>query len=146
TFNLFESYYLPSTTIDQHHKLENELISTRLYILLLIISFVILVFYSSLIRITQTVIVNEPSITKYTQIYERYSQTLSCPCDRISVSYKDIIQIQPFYHQICSSDFIKDQWIFYINNQPIDNDDMDPRDFRLTGGSSFRMLQYICQT
>ncbi|CAF1369911.1 unnamed protein product, partial [Didymodactylos carnosus] len=143
-FNLFKS--IPPSTNDQD--IQNELMSTHLYIALLFISFVILLFYTSLTATTQTVTVKEPSITQYTQIYEKYSKTVSCPCSTIIVPYAKFLQLQPTYHQICSSDFVKQKWFDYIENYAgssntalgvLDND------FLLTGSSRMQLLKSFCQ-
>jgi hypothetical protein len=38
---------------------------------------------------------------------------LICPCTVVSVSYNTFVSLEPFYHQICSSDLISYHWIEY---------------------------------
>ncbi|CAF1191267.1 unnamed protein product, partial [Didymodactylos carnosus] len=145
SFNLFKS--IPPSTNDQD--IQNELISTHLYIALLFTSFVILLFYTSLTATTQTVTVKEPSITQYTQIYEKYSKTVSCPCSTITVPYANFLQLQPTYHQICSSDFVKQKWFDYIENYNTAAGNMVlgglANDFLLSGSAMMQQLKSFCQ-
>ena len=46
------------------------------------------------------------------QLYMQYPVTLKCPCTRIAIKYNEFIsQIEPQYHQICSSAFVSSKWI-----------------------------------
>ncbi|CAF1565230.1 unnamed protein product, partial [Didymodactylos carnosus] len=106
-----------------------------------------LLFYTSLTATTQTVTVKEPSITQYTQIYEKYSKTVSCPCSTIIVPYANFLQLQPTYHQICSSDFVKQKWFDYIENYAGSDDYhlIYGYDFRALGPSLMQLLKLFCQ-
>jgi hypothetical protein len=101
------------------HDLRNQRISTRLFIVLMIITLSVLVLYTSLTIITQTVTVKQPTAVGYTELQTKYSQTLVCPCTQMSIDYEQFISFDPIFHQICSSDFITKQWMnyFQIQNQ-----------------------------
>ncbi|CAF1506959.1 unnamed protein product [Didymodactylos carnosus] len=75
TLNLFKSYP-PSS---EQHDLNNELISTRCYIFLLIISLIALILYRSLIPTTTT--------NQFNSLYNENSQTLTCLCSTVSIAY-----------------------------------------------------------
>ncbi|CAF1153292.1 unnamed protein product [Adineta ricciae] len=94
-FNLFPS--IPPST-DQH-QLQNEKISTRIFIILPILSLTILLLYTSLINVTQTININTPTILTYQELHSKYSQVLTCPCTQISMSYDT-------FHQFYSNQFI----------------------------------------
>jgi hypothetical protein len=86
--------------------------TTRIYLILLMIGLIIILIYTSLRRDTITVVVDSPSLSKYEQLYTQYPVTLKCPCTRIAIKYnKFISQIDPQYHQICSSTFVSLKWI-----------------------------------
>ena len=86
--------------------------TTRVYLVLLITAFFILILYTSIRQVTITVIVESPSVSKYTELSLQYPLTLKCPCSHIAIKYnKFISQIEPQYHQICSSVFISPEWI-----------------------------------
>ncbi|CAF1255681.1 unnamed protein product [Didymodactylos carnosus] len=111
SLNLFESKSGASTN---EHERKNELISTRLFIILLIISFLILCVYSSLIIVQKTVTISSPSLNQYRKLEKKYSQTLSCACSNISISYSKFVSITPRYNEVCQSKFISTDWIDFI--------------------------------
>ncbi|CAF1659555.1 unnamed protein product, partial [Adineta ricciae] len=73
-FNIFPT--IPLT--QDEYELRNQHVSTRLFVILLILSFTVLILYTSLINITQTITVTSPTIKQYLQLYSTYAQTLSC--------------------------------------------------------------------
>ncbi len=75
TLNIFPS--VPPST--DEHELRTQRISTRLFIFLLIVLMTILLFYTSLVKVTKTVNVYKPPLAQYEQLYATYSQALTCP-------------------------------------------------------------------
>ncbi|CAF3148258.1 unnamed protein product [Rotaria sp. Silwood2] len=119
-----------------------ELMSTRLYIILLIISISIIIFYTvfSTTMIHKTI--QLPSQEQYEELEKQYSTTLKCSCTNISISYGDFFQISPVYHQICSSDFIKPWWYKQlVTSKPSNLFNA----FRSTASSHFQMLATLCE-
>ncbi|CAF1042229.1 unnamed protein product [Adineta steineri] len=168
-FNIFAS--VPPTT--NEHQLRNQRISTRLFIILLIILLSILLLYTSLINITQTVNVKAPSIQEYEQLYNSYNQTLTCECTQVSINYEKFIQIQYTLHQVCHSDFVTQEWINYLGiteewidqlaiyeayeqynyyyyyahygyNDNYGNFEPNPTDFRVTSTFIFQAMSTFC--
>ncbi|CAF4005509.1 unnamed protein product, partial [Adineta steineri] len=125
------------------HQLRNQRISTRLFISLLIISLSILLLYTSLINITETVNVKAPSIIKYEELYNSYSETLTCECTQISINYEKFIQIQYTLHQVCHSDFVTQTWFNYLATSPGHGTSFYDT-FRLTGTFTFQALYTLC--
>ncbi|CAF1615456.1 unnamed protein product, partial [Adineta ricciae] len=109
-FNIFSS--IPPT--EDQYELRNQRISTRLFIVLLALSLTILILYTSLINITQTVNVDSPTMAQYIQLYSTYPQTLSCDCRQISINYDTFVHLNYSLHQICSSVFATKDWINYM--------------------------------
>ncbi|CAF1504915.1 unnamed protein product [Adineta ricciae] len=137
-FNLFPS--IPPST-DQY-KLRNQIISTRLFLILFILSLAILLLYTSVVKITKTVHVPVPSYEEYARLNSSYSQTLSCPCKQVSISYKAILDVNYTFHQICTSIFVSEQW---INSIPkADPTSINPNDFRMSFIYRFRTLNDFC--
>nr|AEN94405.1 hypothetical protein [Adineta vaga] len=99
---------------NDEHELQNQRISTRLFILLLVISLTVLLLYNSLINITQTVNIKSPTLQQYSNLYSTYPQTLTCACSQISINYVKFIHIDYAFHQICTSVFISQEWINYL--------------------------------
>ncbi|CAF1483932.1 unnamed protein product [Adineta steineri] len=139
-FNLFPST-TPST--DEHH-LRNQRISTRIFIILLTLSLTALISYISLINVTQTIYINSPTITQYSQLYSTYPQTLTCACTQVSISYDKFLQVNYKLHQICASIFVTNYWISYFTNAR-GTATLNGDDFRASGSFIFQALNAFCQ-
>jgi hypothetical protein len=132
--------------------IKQKLWATRICLFLLLIGVAILTIYSSVTTHSISVTVNNPSRSQFEYLFEKYPLTLSCPCTDLSTPYSTIINIQPRYHQICTSDFIQeDKWLLYFNMIPytyasLQNYSYNSQDFRLdTGSSLFRIMRILCQ-
>ncbi|CAF1323463.1 unnamed protein product, partial [Didymodactylos carnosus] len=79
----------------------------------------------------------------YKKLQTKYSDNLKCPCSHQTISYKTFLSISPTFHQLCSSDFISDEWLDYLSNT-ID-DDYFFLDFRKYGQSFFQALSTLCK-
>jgi hypothetical protein len=97
-------------------RLKEQIFSTRLYILLLILALLIVIFF--LVFRPQTLIqtINNPLVSTYKQLFDQYSDKLSCPCSNINISYEKILSVHYSMHPLCN--FINDDWIlaFYFRN------------------------------
>ncbi|CAF4022012.1 unnamed protein product [Adineta steineri] len=126
--------------------IKNQKISTIIFLILFIISIVALFLYSSLTPITKTVVVEQPSLSDYKQLEEKYSNTLLCPCTSVSNEYnKFISSFTPTLNQVCSSDFVSDKWLNYVNYRLF----VKPQyhfiwDFRHSAYGFFSMLRTLC--
>ncbi|CAF4442419.1 unnamed protein product, partial [Didymodactylos carnosus] len=101
--------------------------------------------YASSQNLTQIVKVKRPTLPIYNELYQKYPETLQCPCSNITVDYQKFVSFQPKYHQICQSEFITMQWINNIGYNTslavITNED----DFRQTASVAFQLLSKLCQ-
>ena len=59
--------------------------------------------------------VQSPTKDKYLELYNKYSDTLHCPCSNISITYQDIIEIHPTFHQLCMSSYVQPWWYQSLN-------------------------------
>ncbi|CAF1194236.1 unnamed protein product, partial [Adineta ricciae] len=134
TFDLFES--------DNIHI---GIISTRVYVSLLLIGAITFSIYTSLATDMYTITIRSPTLAQYENAELIYSSNLICSCSDLSIKYNKIMNIQVHYHQVCSSAFITDVWLAYF--------DLGPRaallswnsnDFRVTGQIFFSLLQVLC--
>ncbi|CAF1055740.1 unnamed protein product [Adineta steineri] len=127
--------------------IKNQKISTIIFLILFTISIVALFLYSFLTPITKTVVVEQPSLSDYKQLEEKYSNTLLCPCTSVSNEYnKFISSFTPTFNQVCSSDFISDEWLNYVNYRLF----LEPQyhfafDFRHSAYGFFAMLRTLCE-
>ncbi|CAF1271274.1 unnamed protein product [Adineta steineri] len=125
-------------------KIKNEKRSTRLYLILLIISTIILTFYYCIIPFLNTVIILSPSFIEYSALIKY--PTLKCPCSNIVIEYNKFLEIEPLYHELCQSDLVSDKWInhlFTLYEEGWINS--NPSDFRRTGAFQFQTLSSLCQ-
>ena len=83
--------------------LRDQRLSTRVYLVLFIASIVIFVLSTSLIEMTVRVTVDKPSFTTYYHLQATYSNTLSCPCEEISIPYSSFLSMKTTYHQVIVS-------------------------------------------
>jgi hypothetical protein len=120
--------------------------TTRVYFILLITAFFILILYTSLRQTTITVIVKSPSVSEYTDLSLQYPLTLQCPCSRITIKYNQFIsQIEPQYHQICSSVFISPEWIESMTYSAAYGVHPTPEyNFLKEARRQFKMLENLC--
>ncbi|CAF1096560.1 unnamed protein product [Adineta ricciae] len=140
--NLFHKDHRNSN--NNEFEIRNEIISTRLYLILLFLSLIILTIYSSQVELTKTVIITNPSIEQYISLYDNFHQTLICPCTNISIYQETFLIIQPNFHQICSSDFVDSRWITGIS-KVAEIDSFSNRDFRTFGDAIFATIASLCQ-
>ncbi|UJR20229.1 hypothetical protein I4U23_023360 [Adineta vaga] len=108
TWNAFNSRSSdPSVT-------RRELLSTRLYLLLLIISVTTLATYTSFTQRHKTESVTYPTYSVYQHLYKEYFDSLQCSCTKMSIPYEKFTKTVPSFHQVCSSDFVSQPWIDFI--------------------------------
>ncbi|CAF3670536.1 unnamed protein product, partial [Adineta steineri] len=139
--NLFED--IDKTNEDD---IKNQKIATIIFLILFTISIVALFLYSALTPLTKTVVVEQPSLSDYTQLEEKYSNTLLCTCTSVSNEYdKFISSFTPTFNQVCSSDFVSNEWLNYVNYRSF----LEPQyhftwDFRHSAYGFFAMLRTLC--
>ena len=126
------------------YELRNQRISTILFIILLIVILTILLFYTSLVTITENITVKTPTIHQYLQLYAKYPHTLTCACTKISIKYESIVNVKYSIHQICTTDFVSDDWIKYLSSA-YTGADINFDDFRWTATYAFQALRAFCE-
>ncbi|CAF3979496.1 unnamed protein product [Adineta steineri] len=120
--------------------------STRLYLILLSIIFVILTLYTAIQPQTLTKSFSTPSLDFYKNLMNDHSDELECPCSLISSPYDEYVQIQPIFHQICSSDLISNEWRLNITANLISNlSAYNQKDYRLFLSTHLQFLNGLCQ-
>lgn len=104
-------------------------------------SFIVLVFFISLSTETVTITVSNPTLETYNNLQESYSTTLRCPCSTTIIPYQSFLTLSPILHQICSSDFVKDEWLSMMKVIS----DWTNEDWRNRAYTQFRLLSDLCQ-
>ena len=143
-FNLFESR-ISWTDVDRR---QTETLTTRLYVVLLSLCIVIVSIYASSILQSQVFTLKNPSKEIFDGLNSnpRYSPTLQCPCQNLTIPYNRFIEISARVHQICASDFVRSnyQWIkLFSRFLPSNGYSYD--DFRLFVVPQFRALASLCR-
>ncbi|CAF1408051.1 unnamed protein product [Adineta ricciae] len=116
--------------------------TTIIYLILLTSSCSIIILLTFISPELATVKETDPSLSTYNNLYATYSQTLTCPCSSMIISHQNFITLSPIFHQICSSDFVKEEWIFLLRyvktgyNVP---------DWRNRAFNKFRLLSDLCK-
>ncbi|CAF1265058.1 unnamed protein product [Adineta ricciae] len=123
---------------------KDQIISTRLFIILLAVSLITLTVYSSQVEVAKTVTVSNPSIEQYYSLYASHADTLTCPCQNISIPQGLFLLAQPSFHQICQSDFINPIWFnaFVFTKKTAA---LLGKDFRVRASAMFNTLASLCQ-
>ena len=138
--NLFSKPHSVSTP----HELYNQRLSTRLYIVLLVLSLVVLFFYTSVEQHNRTIQVYSPSPDTYERLQTLDGIDLQCPCAQLSVPYGNFLQLTPLYHLVCTSDFVSEKWMTWLLNAQIYESSLYFADFRITSPTLFQMLADFC--
>lgn len=76
------------------------IISTRIYTILLITSMFILGILTRFDEKTISETMPSPSLAMVEKLRDRYSTTLSCPCEKITIPYKQFLTVQYLNHQV----------------------------------------------
>ncbi|UJR11699.1 hypothetical protein I4U23_015880 [Adineta vaga] len=103
-----------NTKLIDERIVRHEIYSTRLFIILFSISVVIITLYTSLSIHVKTETLTMPTKIQYEQLFVQYSDSLQCPCTQISIFYNEFTRITSSFHQVCSSEFVSQQWIDFV--------------------------------
>ena len=108
---LIELNLFKSVPPSQDEVLRQERYTTRIYLIVLLLTVTILGLFTSIRPQTIRIIIKSPSLTDFIQLYEQHSLTLDCPCSQPAIDKKFICHIKPQYHEICLSEFVSSEWI-----------------------------------
>ncbi|CAF3877861.1 unnamed protein product [Rotaria sp. Silwood1] len=119
-----------------------ERLSARLFISLLFIIMICIIIYSSLLLRTVNMTVRNPSEKKFKDIYDKYPNTLTCPCSYTSPQYSEFANFQVTVHEVCNSVFISQQWINEIYNANVSF--IPSNDVRTVLSSFWQLVRSFC--
>ena len=136
--NLFPS----APPSEDQYVLRTQRISTRLFLLLLVQSLIVLLIYTATVTVLKTFIVSNPSLDQYKQLYAQYPSTLACPCRQASIQYKSFVSMNYTLHDVCTSVYVTKEWITFI---ALSVDELDTSiNPLLIALNTFRMLRSVC--
>ena len=120
----------------------DQLVSTRVFIALLVVGLLILICFTGFTPQTQILFMNSPSAKDFDQFITKRGKTPVCLCSSVSNAYRTFVSFNNRFHQVCSSDFISQSWISSLFYSEIH--DLHPFDFRLMASSQFQVLRLFC--
>ena len=91
--------------------LRQERYTTRIYLILLFLTVMILTVFTSIKPQTIRVIIKSPLLIDFIQLYDQYPLILDCPCSQPAIDKQFISHIKPQYHEVCLSEFVSSKWI-----------------------------------
>ena len=148
TLNLFKNSNKRSD-----NQLRHQRISTRLFILLLSFSLIVMILINSLDNVTYNRTIQNPTVDQFNTLIQQYFTSVKCPCTTLSIQYQNFISFQPTLHTLCSSDFINitSPWLsidypssmFTRGGEPRFRANID--DFRHIASPFFQFINASCQ-
>lgn len=93
-----------------------QLLASRIYIALLIISISIISLFVGLGQQTDAFDVASPTELQFEYLHSQYSTVLTCPCSKIAISYEKFLNLSFVTHQVCSSQFVSSNWSTALYN------------------------------
>ena len=90
------------------YKRRSGVLATRLYILTLITSLIVLTLFNALTTRVTPVTVLSPSQKEFDSLYTPYSASLRCPCKKVSFPYQSFMSLEPQMHSLCNTQFLSD--------------------------------------
>ena len=133
SFNLFR----------HSNKTHLEILFTRIYLVMFVTVNAIIIFYTSLTFTMQSITVHLPTYDQFGQLDAKYNQTLVCPCSTLAIAHQTFVSLDPRLHQICTSDFITESWITFINYGLLFSHESN--DFRRSSSHLCDALRMLCQ-
>ncbi|CAF0896457.1 unnamed protein product [Adineta steineri] len=120
--------------------------ATRLYIIMLIFSVVLLAIFSMVQVRTLTNTFNRPSFELYSQLKHDHADKLSCSCSIIASTFNSLVNIEAVFHKICLSPFVSDQWRINLTAGLVpDLSTYAQNDYRRFLSAHLQFLQGLCQ-
>ncbi|CAF2879049.1 unnamed protein product [Rotaria sp. Silwood2] len=98
--------------------------------------------YSALLLRTVNVTVHNPSEKKFKEIYDKYRDTLKCPCSRVSAQYSEFAYFQVTFHEVCNSEFVSQEWIDEVYGANVSF--IPPNDVRTILSHFWQLIRSFC--
>ena len=146
--NLFQlNLFNTELSWDDDRRRHKEILTTRIYIVLLIICNAILIIYTLIEIQTQITKIPNPTREEFEQFRLKTSSSavFDCPCEHILIPYQSFISIRPHFHQLCSSDFTPSNFTWLAQLEWPTTDIPYPyNDYRRFVVPQFHLLTSLC--
>ncbi|CAF4315356.1 unnamed protein product, partial [Rotaria sordida] len=83
--------------------------------------------------------------SNYKDLLKDHSYSIQCSCSQISIQYETFLNIEPHFHDLCSSQFISDEWIHYIYGEGHLSRRFSFDDYRYSAPGQFLSLSSLCK-
>ena len=77
---------------------------------------IVIAFFNGLSKVTISETVEDPSLFIFEELQASYSSTLSCPCQKISISYEKFLDVVPHYHTVSKFGIDKQNEVNLLND------------------------------
>jgi hypothetical protein len=124
---------------ESDHQQRNNIIATRVHLILLFIILIALILATSLSPETSSITISNPTQAQYESL-----SNPTCPCSRSSLFYNQFISNNPTFHQVCSSQFVSEEWLSSIYFG-VNTTYFLAIDFRATAIGQWQALASFCQ-
>ena len=128
---------------DDIHIVRRERYSTRIYLIVLPISMLIILLYMVVSKEIVTNNILTPTQAQYEKLLVSHYNTFRCPCTNISLPHELYMTANATFHQVCSSDFVKQPWIKYLFGHSTWSFHYRA-DIRVRGAAYFNLLTTLC--
>ncbi|CAF1632663.1 unnamed protein product [Rotaria sp. Silwood1] len=123
---------------------EQRIINRLHFVFLLLILWLVFIFFAFKPK-SVTVQIIKPSLSNYKDFLKDHSYSLQCPCSQVSIPYETFLNIEPHFHDLCSSQFILDEWIHYIYGEGHLSYRFSSDDYRYSAPGQFLSLSSLCK-
>ncbi|CAF1387811.1 unnamed protein product [Adineta ricciae] len=121
-----------------------EQIATRLYVCSLILILITIAIITGCMIRTVEKTESEPSQTRFLQLSNIYSNTLNCPCSKYAINYQKFVTTHVQFHQVCSSQFIEQEWFDMLFTNTNISLESTTDDFRITLSFFWQTIGGLC--
>ncbi|CAF1333734.1 unnamed protein product [Adineta ricciae] len=130
------------TTDRSPELIQQQRITTRLYLVLLIGSIFILILFTILNKQTTIFTNSFPSYEMYQYLRSKHSNEITCSCSEFQQISSLFVTLIPSFHSICLSPFIEDIWIRQLKANKVYV--MLSIDWRVLSFNLFQTLRELC--
>ncbi|CAF1291551.1 unnamed protein product [Rotaria sp. Silwood1] len=100
------------------------------------------IIYAGSLPRTKIIKTFRPSENEFKRLYDKFSNTLKCPCSQVAIQYSYFTNIDVKFHEVCESQFITQDWIdsvYHVNVSII-----PPNDVRTVMSNFWQFIRSFC--
>jgi hypothetical protein len=117
----------------------------RLHFVLVVVTLSIFYLVSFLSPEIITVQITKPSLSIYQNTSANFPDTFQCSCSKIAFKHRSFLTIKPRFHQLCSSEFMSNNWIAYVYGAGNLSTRFNRTIFEAQVNGQFQLLVSLCE-